>query len=215
MMRFLGLMLITLCCAWGDLAQMPPSDIQALSQMHKKKWHRYHALPSLRVGEGTSDTHAKIDPTSTDCRKLIAYFEKKYGIPQHLMLAIARVESRCRPWAVHHNGACLQFRQAHKALAFLKTASGNIQIGCMQLDCRSHKGKFGSMERMMTPYYNIEFAAKLLRRLHKKYGSWERAVSFYHAVTPSAQRAYCRRVARQLKALKGDPNSVTGSEAWI
>lgn len=215
MIRLWVLLLLVLCHALATPVRTMPNDVKALVKASTQKWHRYHALPSLRMDAKKEESLSVIDANSTDCRKIIAHFEKKYGIPQHLMLAIARVESRCRPWAVHHNGSCLQFRQAKTALAFLKTASGNIQVGCMQLDCRSHQDKFGSIERMMTPYYNIKFAAQLLRRLHKRYGSWERAVSFYHAASPDAQRAYCRRIVRQLKVLKGDSDSFMKGDAWI
>jgi hypothetical protein len=220
--RFAGLMLATMGCVWSTSYQSAvPGDVKALVQATTKKWHSYHGLPSLRVEEKKKVEEPRvqlkevIDPNSTDCRKLIAHFEKKYGIPQHLMLAISRVESRCKPWAIHHNGASLQFKQVKTALAFLKTATGNIQVGCMQLDCRSHQNKFGSLERMMMPYYNIEFSAKLLRRLYKRYGSWERAVSFYHAVSPEAQKLYCRRVVRQLKILKGDSSMFGKGDAWV
>lgn len=201
-----------ICCAGK---QPLPDDVKALiNGRTSQPWHRYQAIPPLRIGQKTA-LHDSVDVTSTNCQKIIAYFEAKYGIPKHLMLAIARVESRCRPWAVHHNGSCLQFRQAKSALAFLKTASGNIQVGCMQLDIRSHGQRFKTTELMMMPYNNIEFAAKLLKRLYKRHGSWERAVSFYHAASPVAQKAYCKRIAHQLANLRGHSHPKQGDNAWV
>lgn len=194
-----------------------PADVKALMHGNKnsKRWHRYHAIPSLRMGKQNLAPTEVIDATTTNCSKIIGHFEAKYGIPKHLMHAIARVESRCRPWAVHHNGSSHQFRQVKTALEFLKTATGNIQVGCMQLDISSHGKRFKTTEMMMTPYHNIEFAAKLLRRLYKRYGSWERAVSFYHAASPAAQKTYCRKIAAQLAHLRGSKTSKSGGDSWI
>lgn len=209
------LIALTICVSHAK-NQPLPDDVKALVQRPSTSnhWNRYHAIPSLRIGQKTPATADIIDQKSTNCPKIIAYFEKKYGIPEKLMLAIARVESRCRPWAVHHNGASHQFRHVTKALNFLETATGNIQIGCMQLDIRSHGRRFRTTEMMMTPYYNIEFAAKLLRRLYKRYGSWERAVSFYHAASPTAQKAYCRKITKQLDLLRGNKLPKSG-DSWI
>lgn len=207
-LRFIAWLVIAIPFLYAhNKSKALPNDVKALAQKH-------HSKP-LHQGQKKSNKNTEtIDASCTNCPKIIAYFEKKYGIPQHLMMAIARVESRCRPWAIHHNGASLQFRQPQKALAFLKTATGNIQIGCMQLDISSHSRRFKTTEMMMAPYHNIEFAAKLLKRLYKRHGSWERAVSFYHAASPKAQKAYCKRIAKQLAQLK-DTKQISGENSWI
>lgn len=213
------LSLSLLVCTKGVAYAPVPIDVQALNQKNHeesasaKYIKRYNADSSFRVGQKVAFA-PKVDATTTNCQQLTAFFEKKYGIPQHLLLAICRVESRCRPWAVYCNGASKHFRTRKQALDYVRSSSGNIQVGCMQIDIRSHQQNFKSLEAMITPYYNVEFSAKLLKRLYKRYKSWERAVAFYNAASPVAQARYCKLVSRQLAYLRGYKKTLKGN-AWV
>jgi hypothetical protein len=130
--------------------------------------------------------------------KLAHDAEKKHGIPENLLTAIAHVESKCSPWAVNARGQGYYFRSKEEAVAFIQKliseGTTDINIGYMQLHYPSHKNKFSSVADMIDLSKNIEYAASLLKRLHAVYGSWERAVERYKSDFCDSSRHYQRKV---------------------
>mgnify|MGYP000075316348 CR=1 FL=1 len=137
---------------------------------------------------------------SHDYQKITATLEAKYGIPGKLLTAIARVESGKSPWAVNARGRSHKFRSKEQALKFIQTLKKqgvkNINVGYMQINLQSHERKFRKLEDVLTPYHNIAYAAKLLKQLHKSYGSWEAAIRFYHSGSSVYNLPYQRKVFR-------------------
>ncbi len=135
---------------------------------------------------------------SNDCKKITAFLEKKHDIPKDLLGAIARVESGKSPWAVNARGRSHQFRNKERALKFIqdlkKKGDKNINVGYMQINLQSHEYKFKKLEDVLTPYHNIAYAAKLLKHLHKRYGSWEAAIRYYHSGSSAHNLPYQRKV---------------------
>lgn len=79
--------------------------------------------------------------------------EDMYGIPRGLLSRVAWQESRYKPDAVSHAGA----------------------IGLMQIVPRWHPDV-----NPTDPYDSINYAARYLRQLHDRFGSWNKALAAYN-----------------------------------
>ena len=136
-----------------------------------------------KVPEKSFDVQPLVN--SSNFQEIMTFFEKKYGIPGKLLAAIARVESGKSPWAVNAKGRSYHFRTKEKALQFIRALKEkgvkNINVGYMQINLQSHGRKFKNLEDVLAPYHNIECAAKLIKHLYKRYGSWADAIRFYHS----------------------------------
>ena len=47
---------------------------------------------------------------------------------------------------------------------------------------------------MISPVKNIDYAARFLKKLHKRHGSWEKAVKYYHSSKSKFNVKYYRKV---------------------
>ena len=56
-----------------------------------------------------------------------------------------------------------------------------IDVGCMQINHHFHGDRFASVAAMFEPHANVEYAARFLKTLRRKEGSWTLAVARYHA----------------------------------
>ena len=131
-------------------------------------------------------------------RQLIAVQEEQNNIPSGLLLAIATVESGSEPYALNIQGKSVIGRNKTEAVNLIHEALAkgitNIDVGVMQLNIRWHRENFGSIEEMLEPKKNIEYAASFLLTLYKKYGDWHKAVRFYHSSTAEYYRKYSRKI---------------------
>lgn len=77
-----------------------------------------------------------------------------------------------------------------------------VDIGCMQINYRYHGKQFVSIEEMFDPGKNVDYAARFLKSLHKREGSWTATVARYHAGPGNvpAQRTYVCAVIRNMVA---------------
>jgi soluble lytic murein transglycosylase-like protein len=145
---------------------------------------------------------------SLNCATLISHFEKKYGIPEKLLWAIARVESKEKPWAVYARGRSHFFSSKEVAIAHVEKLKArgvkNINVGCMQINLQSHGKRFKTLGHAFTPYNNIEYAAKLMKRLYDQHGSWEEAVRYYHSSLAVHNVGYKHRVYSHWADAKGE-----------
>ena len=128
------------------------------------------------------------------CEYLAKDAEKKYGLPENILLSISRVESgyqkvdgitRAWPWTLNAGGDSAYFQTKEVALGSLKDrikkGVTNIDVGCMQLNYRWHKKFFKSLSDMINPIQNVDYGARFLKKLHQRHGSWEKAVKYYHS----------------------------------
>ena len=87
-----------------------------------------------------------------------------------------------------------------KALEYLKKnitpAFKNIDVGCMQINVRWHRKNFDTLEAMINPRKNIEYAALFLSNLKSAHGSWEEAIKHYHSSTPKLNVKYYAKVQK-------------------
>ena len=141
------------------------------------------------------------------CEYLAKDAEKKYGLPENILLSISRVESgyqkvdgvtRAWPWTLNAGGDSAYFQTKEAALSSLnsriKRGATNIDVGCMQLNYRWHKKFFKSLSDMISPTKNVDYGARFLKKLHQRHGSWEKAVKYYHSSKSKFNVKYYRKV---------------------
>ncbi|CAO5683113.1 MAG: hypothetical protein HEEMFOPI_00850 [Holosporales bacterium] len=157
-----------------------------------------------------SIANKKLIKHSASCRDVIKNLEKTYGIPDNLLYAIAHVESKIHPWAVNAQGKSRFFQTKDQAVHFAQSLKRknvkNIGVGCMQINLSSHGKKFKSLSDAFDPHQNIAYSAKFLKSLYDRFGSWERAVEFYHTANPLYNAPYRARVYRVWNKVEGVTN---------
>jgi Flp pilus assembly protein TadD len=142
-----------------------------------------------------------------DCTAAIARAEVEQDIPRSLLYAIAVTESGRRtqdgglspwPWTLNVDGKGLYVDSQQEAVALAERLLGqgarNIDLGCLQISSQYHPRAFTSLYEAFTPAANARYAARLLRSLYQRLGSWERAVAHYHSANPERGAAYQQRV---------------------
>ena len=145
------------------------------------------------------------------CRAAGRLAGREAGIPDHLMAAIARVESGRPdghgatapwPWSINVEGVDHVYPTKADAVAavrgFQVRGSRSIDVGCMQVNLMYHPRAFTSLEDGFDPAANAGYAARFLVRLRNETGSWERAVAAYHSGNPELGEPYRRKVMAAL-----------------
>jgi len=144
------------------------------------------------------------------CAEIIARAEHRHGIPARLLRAISlaetgRLNPRTKamiawPWAVNAGGKGYFFQTKAKAIAAVRRlrAKGarNIDVGCMQVNLMHHPKAFGTLKAAFDPARNVAYAAKFLKDLHARTGSWIDAVAAYHSRLAHQGNPYMLRVLR-------------------
>ena len=153
------------------------------------------------------------------CEYLAKEAEVKYGLPENILLSISRVETgyqkvngvrRAWPWTLNAGGDSAYFQTKDAALKSLKRrvkqGVTNIDIGCMQLNFRWHKKFFKNLSDMMSPEKNVDYGARFLNRLHKRHGSWEKAVKYYHSSKSKFNVKYYKKVRAVWEKENNEPS---------
>jgi soluble lytic murein transglycosylase-like protein len=130
--------------------------------------------------------------------QLIKNTEQQYSIPSGLLVAIAKIESGMNAYALNVNGKSVLASNSREASSLIASARkvgiSNIDVGIMQLNYRWHASGFASIQEMLNPQRNIEYAASFLLRLKKQHGTWHKALRYYHSAKPEHHRKYSRKV---------------------
>ena len=163
---------------------------------------------------------------AVDCETIAARTGVRHGLPKDLMPAISRVETglkqgdkgvRAWPWTLNVQGQGYYFPTRAAALKKLREVldSGvrNVDVGCMQINYRWHGENFASIEEMMAPEANAEYAARFLTRLKQRHGSWDEATQNYHSADEERGKAYLGRVNRVIAKLPQQQPSFVASTA--
>lgn len=150
---------------------------------------------------------AAIDPLIEGaklCTQHLSRYEREYGIPTHLLSAIASTESgryhdglKIRipwPWTINAEGKGYYFDSKDEAIAAVRKlhAQGvqSIDVGCMQVNLHHHPQAFASLDQAFEPETNIAYAAGFLRGLYNEENSWKKAAADYHSKTPKLGNEY-------------------------
>ena len=140
------------------------------------------------------------------CEREMTRAARSYGIPLGVLYAVGMTETgrgdSLRPYALNIEGksvydigksdAMRRFQEARLAGAKM------IDVGCMQINYHFHASSFSSVEDMLDPSKNVDYAARFLQQLKAREGSWTLAVARYHAGPgndPAQKRYVCRVIA--------------------
>jgi transglycosylase-like protein with SLT domain len=134
--------------------------------------------------------------------------EHEFALPVGLLGAIGKVESGRwdpavgrvvpSPWAIDAGGQ--PYNSSNKAAALQVTralqdsGASNIDVGCFQINLRSHPTAFGDLDQAFDPVANAQYAAKFLTSLRARFGNWQDAVAAYHSATPELGVPYQQAV---------------------
>lgn len=154
---------------------------------------------------------AKGGPEGVCIREILAA-QTRHGIPDNLLLAIGLQEAGTRryghftvwPYAVNAAGEGRLFDSRNAALDWVaeRQASGirSIDVGCMQINMRWHPDAFASVSEGFDPRVNVDYAARFLKRLHRRTGSWMQAAGSYHSFEPEYRDVYLDRLQKNISA---------------
>jgi soluble lytic murein transglycosylase-like protein len=143
------------------------------------------------------------------CEGEILSASARYGVPEGILYAVGLTETgrkgSLQPYALNIEGRAVFARSAAEAIAEFKTAASQgaklIDLGCMQINHHYHAEHFSSLNEMLDPHANVDYAARFLVRLKAKHKTWSMAVARYHAGPdndPAQKRYICRVIANMV-----------------
>jgi soluble lytic murein transglycosylase-like protein len=127
-------------------------------------------------------------------------------VPLGVLYAVGMTETgrkgSLHPYALNIEGKTVIAGSAEEALAVFAKARRRgktlIDLGCMQVNHHYHGDRFASPAAMLDPRQNVAYAARFLRELKEREGSWTMAVARYHAGpdnNPAQKRYICKVIA--------------------
>lgn len=158
------------------------------------------------------------------CSRYLSYYEDKYNLPQKILTALGRQESGKWdytlkkhipwPWAMNVGGKGYYFSSKTEALVNIrKIKRRNVEsydVGCMQINMKYHGHAFQDITQALNPQDNVAYAAKLLRQLYDKKGSWRGAIAAYHAGPQGLKsrrgREYARSIIKKWRIAMQEPD---------
>lgn len=163
------------------------------------------------------------DVASPVCEREMARAAREHDVPLAVLYAVGLTETGRRgslqPWALNVEGRAEFGASLPDALARFAAAKAGgaslIDVGCMQINHRWHGARFASVAAMFEPGRNVDYAARFLRDLRAREGSWTLAVARYHAGPnndPAQKRYVCAVIANMVASGFGRPT--TGSQAF-
>lgn len=163
----------------------------------------------LAVGFTSSAAAQKLPQIDKLCEREMISASHKHNVPLGMLYAVGLTETgrgdSLRPYALNVDGkAVYELTKPAAIRAFsLATRKGAkfIDVGCMQINHRYHGKNFKSVEQMLDPAVNVEYAARFLAELKGREGSWTKAVARYHAGPdndPAQKRYVCRVITNMV-----------------
>ncbi len=146
---------------------------------------------------------------------------QRHDVPLDVLRTIALVETgRSRngqlepwPWALNMGGPGYWPDTRAAALAQVRNqieqGRRNIDLGCFQINYHWHGQNFATLDAMIDPVSNADYAARLLRRHKARHGTWEAAAGAYHSGTPALAARYIMR----FRALRGTARNMDHAHA--
>lgn len=187
------------------------------------------APPDLAGGSGASPEGGGPEGA---CLLAIRAAERRYGIPDDLLLGIGLQEAGLErdgvlsvwPWSVNVEGEGRFLRDASEAIAWVRERQAGgaelIDVGCMQVNLRWHPDAFATLEEAFDPALNVDYAARYLTGLAAQEGGWRAAVGRYHSADPDRAARYLDgvdanvRVARAAFPAAGEAPVITAGVAF-
>jgi soluble lytic murein transglycosylase-like protein len=174
------------------------------------------ALAALMVFISDALMPSRAQAATGICEAEILAAAKAHGVPPGILHSVGLTETgrkgSLHPYALNIEGRTVYAESRAEALREFQQARAQgktlIDLGCMQINHRYHSGEFRSVEAMLEPRANVEYAARFLSRLHARHETWTMAVARYHAGPnndPAQKRYVCRVIANLI---------ATGHGAW-
>jgi soluble lytic murein transglycosylase-like protein len=144
------------------------------------------------------------------CEREMTEAAKRYDVPLAVLYAVGMTETGNRgslqPLALNLQGPSFFAANLRDALRRFEEARKSgvklIDIGCMQINHHYHSSQFHSLEAMFDPHENVDYAARFLKALRAREGSWTLAAARYHAgpANDPAQKQYVCKVITNMVA---------------
>ncbi len=183
-------------------------------KFHRGGWRRFVdlLLAIVLMLAAIAPREAAAGPCEREIRKAAG----RHHVPLGVLYAVGLTETGrgglLQPNALNIEGTPYFARTPQDAIRRFRKARGQnlrlIDIGCMQINYHYHHHAFRSVAHMLDPAANVDYAARFLKRLRKREGSWTMAVARYHA-GPHNDPAQKRYVCRVIGSLVS-----TGFGAW-
>src|SRR5262245_9892485 len=143
------------------------------------------------------------------CEREMARAAERHGVPLGMLYAVGLTETgrgdSLQPYALNIEGRPVYDTDKRAALRQVEAArlagARLIDIGCMQINQHFHARNFESVEAMLDPAQNVDYAARFLNELKAREGSWTKAVARYHAGPnndPAQKKYVCRVIANMV-----------------
>ncbi len=167
-------------------------------------WLAFVVIAGVQPASASADSVDPLIEGAKLCTRNLQRYETQYGIPAHLLSAIASTESGRYhdglkiklpwPWTINAEGKGYYFDTKEEAMAaahkLYDRGVESMDVGCMQVNLHHHAGAFSSLSQAFDPETNVAYAASFLRNLYQDEGSWKKAASDYHSKTPQLGRKY-------------------------
>lgn len=165
-----------------------------------------HASSTPRIVSGRDQ-----GPPEGACIAAIQAAEKRYGLPEDLLLAIGIQEAGTQregkltiwPWVVNSDGKGYRFESQQDAVAFVhrEHAAGRVStdLGCLQINTRWHPSAFATVSDGFDPELNADYAARYLSTLYAEAGDWLTAAGNYHSRTAIHHDRYRAGILKNLQ----------------
>ena len=143
------------------------------------------------------------------CEPEILRAADRYGVPVGILYAVGLTETgnkgSLQPNALNIEGKAVFPKSAREAVTAVEAARRDgaklIDLGCMQINLYYHAEQFGSLNDMLDPRQNVDYAARFLVQLHQRHDTWSMAVARYHAGPnndPAQKRYVCRVITNMV-----------------
>jgi soluble lytic murein transglycosylase-like protein len=169
-------------------------------------------VAALCISSGT----ASASSAQKLCEKEMMQASRKYDVPLGMLYAVGLTETgragSLAPFALNIEGRAAYGLSVREAVEHFEAARRSgaklIDLGCMQINHYFHAEHFASIEDMLDPSKNVDYAARFLKQLYSREGTWTMAVARYHAGpnnNPAQKRYVCRVITNMV---------ATGFGAW-
>ncbi len=162
-----------------------------------------------------------VDDAAGQCAAATRRAERRLGLPQGLLQAIALTESGrwdsadrrglAWPWTVNSGGDGTYLDSKAEAIAYVdelrRVGRSSIDVGCMQVNLHHHPDAFADLGQAFDPIRNVDYGASFLAALQQETQSWDQAIERYHSSDPDRGRAYREKVLKTWQRLRAEASS--------
>jgi soluble lytic murein transglycosylase-like protein len=166
-------------------------------------------IETAAPGKAAAPRTSKPAPGHTACESEMLRASKQHGVPLGMLYAVGLTETgragSLQPYALNVEGKASYGLTLDQALQLFDAARRSgaklIDLGCMQINHYFHAEHFTSVRDMFDPAKNVDYAARFLKQLYAREGTWTLAVARYNAGpnnNPAQKRYVCRVIANMV-----------------